>query len=255
MKALNETRGLADSVRRCKNFISRTFDYMIGLDLLEDNVADMVKSSIFTIPKEKHFSALTDEARIKDFLRAINSASPRTSAHVKNALIFAVLTGSRPGNVRFMEWSEVDLDKKIWKISLEKMKSRRGHIIGLSVQAMQILEFQRYFSKGRYVFSDKDKPLSENTVNKLISNLGFKNEMTSHGVRAMFRTICSNNGKDKDTAERCLAHAVTDRLQKAYDRSENSPETIERKRELLQWYADYLDSIEPIRLPDVKNLY
>ena len=44
------------------------------------------------------------------------------------------------------------------------------------------------------------------------------------------------------------------RLQKAYDRSENSPEMIERKRELLQWYADYLDSIEPIKIIDVKNL-
>ncbi len=255
LKALNEAQGLADSVRRCKNFISRTFDYMIGLDLIEDNVADMVKSSIFTIPKEKHFSAITDESRIRDFLKAINSVSARTSAHVRNALIFAVLTGSRPGNIRAMEWSEVDFSKRTWRISFEKMKSRREHIIGLSDQAMKILEFQKYFSKGRYVFSSKDRPLSENTVNKLISNLGFKDEMTAHGVRAMFKTVCSNHSKDKDTAERCLAHAVTDRLQKAYDRSENSPEMIERKRELLQWYADYLDSIEPIKIIDVKNLY
>lgn len=252
LKAINEAQGVAESVIRCKNFVSRIFDYMVGLDLLENNVVRLIPNDIFTKPKERHFPALTDETRIKDFIQAINNTDNKTSINTKHALIFSILTGSRPGNIRLIKWDEIDFKKGTWSVQAEKMKSRRVHTIGLSRQAIEVLKFQKLFSSNEYIFGDNG--LSENTVNKFIHLLGFKGEMSAHGVRAMFKTICKNHKKEDDIVERCMAHAIKDRLQKAYDRSENTPEMIEHKRELLQWYADYLDSIEPIRIVDIHNL-
>ncbi|MDO5045542.1 tyrosine-type recombinase/integrase [Campylobacter sp.] len=224
---------------------------MIELDYLEVNVAKSISNSLFVKKPVKHHSALIDKDRIRDFIKALNETEEGTDFNVKNALIFSILTASRRGNIRLIKWEEIDFKKGTWSVQAEKMKSRRIHTIGLSRQAIEILKFQRLFNQGEYVFTDKG--LSENTVNKFIHRLGFKGEMSAHGVRTMFRTICEQFKKDRLIAERCLAHAERDKLNQAYDRSENTPEMIEHKRELLQWYADYLNEIEPIKIVRIEE--
>ena len=41
---------------------------------------------------------------------------------VRTALLVSALTFQRPGNVRAMEWSEVNLDAGLWTIPAAKMK-------------------------------------------------------------------------------------------------------------------------------------
>ena len=73
---------------------------------------------------------------------------------------------------------------------------------------------------------------------------------TPHGFRATFKTICKNNiaqllplGISSDTIKACLAHKVTDKVEQAYLRQ---LATTEQKKILMQWYADFLESIEPL---------
>ena len=61
------------------------------------------------------------------------------------------------------------------------------------------------------------KPISENTINAALRNLGFDGEMmTAHGFRAMARTLLDEVlGFRPDFIEHQLAHAVRDPLGRA----------------------------------------
>jgi integrase len=45
----------------------------------------------------------------------------------------------RPGNLRAMEWTELDLDAGLWRIPAGKMKMRESHVVPLATQAVAIL--------------------------------------------------------------------------------------------------------------------
>jgi integrase len=55
------------------------------------------------------------------------------------ALEFTILTAARSGEVLGAEWSEVDIDKKVWTIPAERMKNARPHRVPLSTPALAIL--------------------------------------------------------------------------------------------------------------------
>jgi integrase len=56
------------------------------------------------------------------------------------ALKFLALTAARSGEIRGMEWSEVDFDKAIWTVPAARMKARREHVVPLTLEALAVLE-------------------------------------------------------------------------------------------------------------------
>lgn len=89
--------------------------------------------------------------------------------------------------------------------------------------------------------------IHRDTLSKAIRNLGGKNRYsgiaTSHGFRATFRTICSKNKVELlnlDISEETIESRVK---RHSYEREKV---TIEQKAKLMQWYGDYLNSIEPL---------
>jgi len=144
-----------------------------------------------------------------------------------------------------MEWSEVDLDNWIWDIPAKKMKMKNLHCVPLSRQAVEILKaVQEITGNSRYVFPSlrsTAKPISDNTLNAALRRLGYSTEeMTSHGWRAVFRTLADEVLKQRvDLIEAQLSHQVRDPLGRAYNRTSFLPERIE----LMQVWADYLDQL------------
>lgn len=77
-----------------------------------------------------------------------------------------------------------------------------------------------------------------------IRRMGFsKEEMTIHGFRAMFSTILNEKklewGFDADIIEAQLAHKEQNTVRDAY----NHASYLEKRREMLQRWADYLDEL------------
>ena len=61
-------------------------------------------------------------------------------------------------------------------------------------------------------------------------------ELTVHGFRSTFRDWASEHAHaPRELAEAALAHAVGDATERAYARSD----VLERRRELMQRWADY----------------
>lgn len=103
----------------------------------------------------------------------------------KLALKFLILTFVRSGEVRGAKWSEINFEKKEWRIPAERMKMRDPHIVPLSSQAITILK-ELYIITGssKYLFPNRTKPMtfiSENTMLYAIYRLGYHSRATAHG--------------------------------------------------------------------------
>jgi integrase len=90
-----------------------------------------------TNPKKKHLAAITSPAEVGKPLVAINGFQG-TSA-VRAALRLSPLLFQGPGEIRAMEWTEIDWEAKRWEVPAEKMKMRQPHIVPLSMQALEVL--------------------------------------------------------------------------------------------------------------------
>jgi len=151
----------------------------------------------------------------------------------------------RPGELRQMEWAEVNFDKAVWTIPVTKMKMRQPHSVPLSRQALAILQAMRSLSgSGRYVFPSirtRARPISENTINAALRRMGYsKEQMTAHGFRTSASSLLNESGKwNPDAIERALAHMVAGSVRRIYNQSAYWAERVE----MAQWWSDYMDEL------------
>lgn len=71
-----------------------------------------------------------------------------------------LFTGARVGNVRTMEWSEVDLDRQTWAIPPEKYKTGEAFVVTLGEHSIDILRRRRASARkdAKYVFPQHNNP-------------------------------------------------------------------------------------------------
>ncbi|WP_096022175.1 tyrosine-type recombinase/integrase, partial [Campylobacter lanienae] len=206
---------------------------------------------------DSRLPSLIDLDMIKEFIIDLKMDN-KLDTQTKRAIYLQILCVNRPINTVSARWEHIDLDKAIWTIPASEMKMRVTHEIPLSKYMIKILNAQKLFCydlKG-YVFPalNANGHLHRDTISKAIRNLGGKNRYsgiaTSHGFRATFRTICSKNkaellnlGISEEVIESVLAHKELNAVKRSYEREKA---TIEQKAKLLEWYGDYLNSIEPL---------
>jgi len=211
-----EDRGAHETAHTLRQTAGQVFRYGIATGRCERNPAPDLHGALQPIIV-KHMSAVLEPIAAASLLRAIwtYEGQPLTRA----ALKLSALTFQRPGNIRHMEWREIDFDSAQWTIPASKMKrsvqgkeSGRPHLVPLSPQAIKILrELEPLTAQGRYVFTSLlsgERPMSENTLRGALRRMGYSNdEMTPHGFRAMARTIMVEQlNVHPDVIEAQLAH-------------------------------------------------
>ena len=83
-------------------------------------------------------------------LRAIAGFQGQTVTRL--ALSVPLLLVPRPGELRKAEWSEIDLEAKIWSIPAERQKMRRPHQMPLSAKATAVpSELRLLTGSGKYL--------------------------------------------------------------------------------------------------------
>jgi integrase len=237
-----EARGAIESTHKIKQLCGQVFRYAVAADLAERDVTADLRDALSAIP-EGHFASITEPAKVAVLLRAIYSYIGYPAA--MTALKLAPMLFQRPGELRSMEWCELDLDGAEWRIPGIKMKMKNDHIVPLATQAVELLrQMQRVSGHGRYVFASirtDARCMSENTINAALRNLGYPREViTGHGFRAMARTILDEVLEERvDLIEHQLAHAVKDTNGRAYNRTAHLP----ARHKMMQTWADYLDQL------------
>ena len=244
-----ERRGANETAHSLRQYSGQVFRYGIITGRCTHNPAPDLHGALEPV-RVKHMAAIVDEKPLADLMRAIYEypGQPTTQA----ALQLSALLFQRPGNIRMMEWAEIDFDAAMWTIPAAKMKrtlhgkeNGRPLFVPLSRQAIEALEEVRPFTgDGMYVFPSlhsRTRPMSENTVNTALRRMGFSGkEATAHGFRATARTMLVERlNANPDVIEAQLAHGKSGVLGAAYDRTEY----MEQRRKLMQTWADYLDKL------------
>ncbi|MEH2492963.1 tyrosine-type recombinase/integrase [Bradyrhizobium sp. AZCC 2230] len=155
-----------------------------------------------------------------------------------------ILTVSRSQEIRLMEWTELDFEAKTWIVPAEKMKIKgelepKPHLVPLSDQAIEIIQSMRRTDK--YVFPsdhvDEHQPFRANALVGAIERTAVKSTM--HGCRTSFRNWGADNKEHnfrREVLEFCLSHRIGDEAELSYWDSE----MIQRRREVLQAWADFI---------------
>lgn len=249
-----EARGLTESVGRARELAGSVFRYGIACGYCERDVSADLRGALAAAPV-KHRAAIIESKMFGQLLRDIDGY--KGSFVVLCGLKLSPLLALRPGELRHLEWTEIDLEQKEIRIPGKKMKMRTDHIVPLSRQAIEIFRsLEPSTGDGQYVFPSirhprGDRPMSENTINVAIRSLGYENtEMCAHGFRGSFCSLANEKlGFSSDAIERQLAHAERNKVRAAYLHAEFLPE----RRKLMQAWADLMEDFKTGKGPRQKT--
>jgi integrase len=154
------------------------------------------------------------------------------------ALEFTILCATRSGETVNAQWSEIDLDRKVWTIPKGRMKTGKEHRIPLSPRAMEIIELMAAARQNDFVFPGQKpkKPISAASIEMLLRRMKAKEATTIHGFRSSFRDWAGDcTPFPREVIEHALAHRVGDATETAYRRSD----ALERRRQVMIAWAAY----------------
>ena len=144
-------------------------------------------------------------------------------------------------------WEEIDFDSGEWVIPAAHMKGKKGeereHVVYLSKQvAAMFRELKALAGESELVLPGRGslvRPFAKNALNKALEGLTFDmTPVTIHDLRRTAATLLTEHGFNKDVIEKALSHEATG-IRRVYIRAEFA----EQRRKMLQWWADYVDSI------------
>ncbi len=241
-----EDRGALETAHRVLAICGQIFRYAVATVRAERDPTGDLRGALPPVKRGNHFAAITEPKKVGELLRDIYGY--QGSFVVQCAFKLSPMLFVRPGELRKMEWTEVDFDKTEWTIPAEKMKMGVTHIVPLCKQAIEILhEIHPLTGRSKYVFHgerDHDRPMSDNAVRSALRRMGWANdEMTPHGFRAMASTILDNMGYKQEWLERQLAHEEPNKIKAAYKREAWRMYLPERAT-MMQAWADYLDKLK-----------
>ncbi len=237
-----EKNGSIDTAHRARGVASQVFSYAIATGRTDRNIANDLIGTLKP-HKQTHRAAITDIKELGKLLRDMENSS--SGIVVKTAMRISPILFQRPGEIRHMEWKEIDFEKALWSIPAEKMKMGNDHIVPLPRQVIALLkEIYPFTGSGTYVFPcarGQSRCLSENGVRTALRDMGYDNAtVTPHGFRATARTLLDEElGFRIDWIEAQLAHMVRDATGRAYNRTQFLPQ----RAEMMQAWADFLDKL------------
>lgn len=181
------------------------------------------------------------------------SALDRRNSTSAQALKLTILTASRTTEVRVAEWSEFELEARLWTRPAKRMKGRKEHSVPLSDAAMAVLEAVKGLDD-KFVFPGgrKETPLSNMAMSEFLKGLNGDpakyvdrrsgRPITVHGFRSTFRDWASEETNfPHEVCEMALAHVIGNKAEAAYRRGE----LLAKRRELMDAWAEFCASAPP----------
>ncbi len=217
-----------ETMRRVKQRLGVILDWAVAQGHRTDNPVAAVSAAL---PKVK--AAKTSHLALpwKEVAGAVKTIRESDALDATKLLFeFVVLTGARSGEARGATWREIDMKGAVWTIPAKRMKAGKEHRVPLSKAALAVLA-EAWKARTLHCFaSPSKKPLSDNTLSKLLRENGVK--AVPHGFRSSLRDWAAESGYPRDVAEAALAHTVQG-VEGAYFRSD----LLDRRRELMEEWA------------------
>lgn len=233
-----KSRGADQMALATRNVMKRLFAYAIARQKITFNPAAAIEAKYIATAKSRDV-ALTPE-EVGRLMRAIYQSSLKR-AH-KLALHLLILCMVRKGELIGARWDEIDFLKAEWAIPAERMKKDKAHLIPLSKQALAMFEELKGMASGsEWIFPRRGslkQPIAHSTLNQAVRSLDLGvRDFVLHDFRRTASTHLHEAGFNSDWIEKALAHE-TKGIRGVYNRAQY----LEQRREMLQWWADFVDS-------------
>ena len=225
-----------ETARRIRRRISAVMKWAVAQGFRTDNPAGDVLGA--ALPKHSnmqvHYLALPF-SQVPGALRKLRASSANRSSVL--CMEFLTLCATRGGEARLAHWSEIDIESATWTIPAQRMKGNREHRVPLSKRALLVLsEARKLEDRSGLVFpSVTGRRMTDATLSRLCQNLDLG--CVPHGMRSSFRDWAAEcSDAPREVCELALAHVNSDRVERAYRRSD----LFERRRQLMEEWANYL---------------
>lgn len=233
-----KNRGADQMALQTRNVLKRLFAYAIAREKTQFNPAAAIEAKFIASARSRDVALSPVE--VGKLLRAIYQSSMKR-AH-KLALHLLILCMVRKSELIEAKWEELDLEKAEWAIPGERMKKDKPHLVSLSRQAVAMFEELKGLASGsEWVFpsrGDLKQPIAKSTLNVAVRALAIDvRDFVIHDFRRTASTHLHEAGFNSDWIEKCLAHE-TKGIRGVYNRAQYA----DQRREMLQWWADFVDS-------------
>ena len=239
-----DDKGISETLKKVRGWSSRVFRDCVVLEIiLSDPTRDLPTDS-FKKQKSKNYATVTTPDDIKDLLQTLIKYKERGSLQVVEALNLAPYLLLRPGELTKTEWNEIDFKNKLIRISADRMKMSKDHLVPISTQVFAKLKnIKKLKLSDKYVFPSPTIPnscINAETLRAAIRRLGIpKERFTTHGFRGMASTMLNELGFRGDIVEIQLSHTDSNKVRKAY----NHAQYLDERRDMMQAWSDYLDKL------------
>lgn len=233
-----KNRGADQMALQTRNVLKRLFAYAIAREKTQFNPAAAIEAKFIASARSRDVALSPEE--VGKLLRAIYQSSMKR-AH-KLALHLLILCMVRKSELIEAKWEELALEKSEWAIPGERMKKDKPHFVPLSRQAVAMFEELKGLASGsEWVFpsrGDLNQPIAKSTLNVAVRALAIDvRDFVIHDFRRTASTHLHEAGFNSDWIEKCLAHE-TKGIRGIYNRAQYA----DQRREMLQWWANFVDS-------------
>ncbi len=256
-----EQRSALSMAQKCRTWFNQLFRYaMVEANLRTNPAADL---DIVAIPPPPvTHNPYLRVSELPAFLRKLRDYRDRGDITTQSGLRLLLLTGVRTGELRSATPDQFDPGRGLWIIPpviVKQLQERLRledkdippYVVPLPRQAIAIVQqllnamrpAQRYLLSHR---SDLTERISENTLNGALKRMGYKDQLTGHGIRATISTALNEIGYNTKWIDAQLSHADPNQVSAAY----NHAEYVEQRLHMMQDWADRLDQWETQGQPE-----
>lgn len=257
-----ERAGKLETVRKILNNVNHVMRYALHRGLIAtNNLAEIQRE--FDKPSAKSMNTIEPD-EMAEFLSKFYEArhKGRFSPSSFYAVMLALLTGSRPSEIARAQWEDIDTTAQTWSYRVQKgnknLPEGRLHIVTLSRQAVAIFEKMREIQtalslNSNFVFASTTAKSGHITIEALrmaiIRSMG-EGRLTTHGIRHLFSTSLNDKNYNADWIEKALSHKDKNAIRGTY----NKAYYIHQRAEMLQAWADYVESLAPSPIVENKTV-
>lgn len=239
------SKGTLETATRTLRLGHTLFDFAIASDYTDRNPCTLVEDVIPDYESDSHPCLPASE--MPEFFRNLDKS--KSSPIVKMALLLVCYTGTRITELLKARWDsgELDFENKVWIIPAERMKKRKELMVPLVPQIYDLFkELESVKTDDGYIFKKRGKPyeyMTSESVLSMIKRMGYKEKMVTHGFRSLFSTHANESKLFRgEVIDYQIAHVNKSTKHDATSRIYNRAEYWNERVELVQWYANEVDS-------------
>jgi integrase len=247
-----EANGKYDTIKRICQRINEIMTYEVNTGIIADNPLVGIGKAFCTV-KTTNNPAL-DPSQLPELMNGLDMASIKLTTRC--LIEWQLHTMTRPNGAASARWEDIDLEKMLWVIPANVMKTKTEHKIPLTEQMLNLLELLRPLNGKRvYLFPSDHKPndhANASTANVALKRMGFLGRQTAHGLRRLARTTLAEEGFNFEALEACLSHKVGSQVSQAY----NHATYMNQRIKIMSWWSEHIEqaSIGNLSLAGRKGL-